>query len=85
MQVNAMVKAGVPVDVEKASLAVIAFLTNRGHFDLLDCFKAGATWSGKLLKDLNLVRRKCTTQAAKCPADIEVKKMILTLQVRLRA
>jgi hypothetical protein len=44
-------------------------------------FKAGETWCQQLLLELNLVRRKCTTMAAKLPADIERKKERLTCQV----
>jgi hypothetical protein len=34
--------------------------------------RAGETWCQELLLELNLVRRKCTTQAGKLPADWEL-------------
>jgi hypothetical protein len=46
-------------------------------------FTAGETWCQQLLLELNLVRRKCTTQAAKLPADWELKGEKLICQVCL--
>lgn len=48
---------------------------------VLDKFAACHSWCRALLRELNLVKRKGTTAAAKLPANWEERKNKLTLQV----
>jgi hypothetical protein len=81
MQVLAMSQKGVPMDAVHA----VALAHIKQHAPAIQDtgFKACDTWCQKVLFELNLVRRKVTTAAAKLPADWELRKQRLACQVCL--
>lgn len=73
----------VPLDASTVHAVALAYLQDKAPEVLDTGFKAGETWCQGILHDLNLVRRKCTTAAAKLPKDIELRKERLSCQVCL--
>jgi hypothetical protein len=78
-----MSQKNLPLDAATVHVVALAYLKENAPEVIMAGFKACETWCQQLLLDLNLVRRKCTTQAAKLPADIQLKKERLSCQVCL--
>lgn len=80
-----MIQYDVPMDAGRVAAIARAYLLENQLSDLLEenggNFKVGETWCLGILKEMDYSRRKCTTQAAKLPADWEIKGKRLTLQV----
>jgi hypothetical protein len=72
-----------PLDAATVHSVVMAYLRDAAPEIVDKGFTAGETWCQQLLLELNLVRRKCTTQAAKLAADWQLKGEKLTCQVCL--
>jgi hypothetical protein len=85
VQVQGMVDQNLTVTAETVASAATSYLENNQLAHLLHAhggrFKAGKSWCNELLSDMNLPRRKCTTQASKLPEDWESKGRRLELQV----
>ena len=83
---QAMVDHKMAVTAATVATAAIAYLQEQELTNLIygqgGRFKASKTWCNELLAEMNLTRRKCTTQASKLPADVDDKKRRLDLQVR---
>jgi hypothetical protein len=83
MQIQAMSDENLPLAAATVHSVAMAYLKKHAPQVIDTGFKAGETWCQELLLELNLVRRKCTTQAAKLPADWELKKEKLSCQASL--
>lgn len=84
-EVQSMIEQSLAVTAETVATAAISYMENNNLSHLLHSrggrFKAGKSWCNELLNDMELPRRKCTTQASKLPADWEIKGRRLELQV----
>lgn len=80
-----MIDQNLTVTADTVANAAISYLENNDLSNLLHKnggrFKAGKSWCNELLTEMNLPRRKCTTQASKLPADWETQGRRLELQV----
>ena len=85
VQVQAMVDHNITVTAEIVRTAAVSYLEENNLYELLEGrggrFKAGYSWCCTLLREMNLTRHKCTTQASQPPDKWVVQQRWLELKV----
>lgn len=84
-QVQEAITAKIPMTADTVSNIAVSYLEEHGLSGLLfkngGRFKAAKSWCNVILSEMEMPRRKCTTQASKLPEDWEVQQERLNLQV----